>query len=237
MPESLGRSTTPQVRANRPNGWVTLDREWARLLGVQKDQGVYRLRHRELLKRLSPQIPSLFTVPGTWTIDPGHTNVGFVASHLSVAKVRGEFREVSGTVSVGPTPQESWVDVIIESASVDTGQSLRDAHLRSADFLDSETHPQMRFTSTDLEICGPHSCKLAGNLAIRGVTRPVTLDLEYLGTATDQFGKSKVAFEARARIDREEFGLVWNRVLEAGGVLVGRHIELQIEAQAVAPAA
>lgn len=225
-----------QLPAGRPNGWVTLDRSWAKALDVQRDRGIYRIRHRELVRWLAA-IDCDVPLTGTWIIDPVHTNVGFVAPHLVIARVRGGFRGVSGTVSLGTRPADSWVDVIVEMASIDTGQPRRDAHLRSADFLDTVNHPQMRFRSTGLEIQGPHNGRLTGDLTLRGVTRSVTLELRYLGAATDQQGTPKLAFEARGLIDREEFGLVWNRALETGGLLVGRHIELQIDAQAVATAA
>jgi polyisoprenoid-binding protein YceI len=218
---------------NRPNGWVRLDRAWARRLGVTRDRGVYRIRHRDLLNRIDPLAGSL-PMSGSWKIDPQHTRVGFVAPHLMVAKVRGGFRDVAGTVSVGTGAADSWVEVTVDTASIDTGQPVRDAHLRSADFLDSDNHPHMRFKSTGLEICGSSSARVTGDLTLKGVTRPVTFDLQFLGRTTDENGRPKVAFDARASIDREEFGLVWNRVLEAGGVLVGRQIELQIEAQAIA---
>lgn len=228
---------------DQPNGWITLDRRWAQRLGVQKQRGVYRIRRRELLKRLAGsaeppvRLVTPFSIARRWTIDPAHTSVGFVAPHLMVAKVRGGFKQVSGKVLVGRSVSESQVDVTVETASIDTGEPRRDAHLRSDDFLDVDNHPHLYFRSTSLEICGPRNCRLGGDLTIRGVTRPVSLDLQYLGTVADQFGQPRMAFEAHAYIDREEFGLVWNRALEAGGVLVGRQIELQIEAQALpAPA-
>lgn len=223
---------------DQPNRWVTLDRRWARQLGVRRDRGVYRIRHRDLLRRLGSGTEPLrrvepLSIARHWTIDPAHTSVGFVAPHLMVAKVRGGFKQVSGSVFVGRSPSGAQVDVTVETASIDTGEPLRDAHLRSDDFLDSDNHPHMHFRSTGLELCGPRNCRLCGDLTIRGVTRPVSLDLEYLGTVTDPAGQPRMAFEARSRIDREDFGLVWNRALEAGGVLVGRQIELQIEAQAL----
>lgn len=235
MSDIFNPPTNQQLPAGRPNGWVILDCSWARALGVQRDRGVYRIRQSHLLQKLERL--GAYPPLGRWEIDPAHTSVGFVAPHLKIAKVRGGFREVSGTVSLGPTPAQSWVDVTVQTASIDTGHPFRDAHLRSEDFLDAANHPQMRFRSTGMEDVGTRSCKLTGDLTLRGVTRPVTLDLSYLGTATDTSGDPKVVFEASARIDREEFGLVWNRVLEAGGVLVGRHIDLQIEAQAVPAAA
>lgn len=233
MTEQLDWLTTRQIPFNRPNGWVILDKTWAQTLGVQKDCGVYRIRHRELLRRLDPMAEArAFT--GSWTIDPERTKVGFVAPHLVFAKVRGGFSDVSGSLNVGSGSRDSWVDVRVGAASVDTGQSLRDAHLRSANLLDAANHPDMHFRSTELKVSGSRSCKASGELTLRGVTRPLTLDVEFLRKDSDAEGKPTLAFEARANIDREEFGLVWNRTLGTGGVLVGRHIELQIEAEAVA---
>lgn len=233
MTEQLNWLTTRQMPFNRSNGWVTLDRTWARALGVQKDRGVYRIRHRELVRRLDP-LSEVRNLTGSWTIDPERTKVAFVAPHLAFAKVRGEFSDVSGSLSVGSGSEDSWVDVRVGTASVDTGLPLRDAHLRSADFLDAANHPEMHFRSTGLQVCGSRSCTVSGELTVRGVTRPLKLDVEFLGKDGGAGGRTTLAFEARANIDREEFGLVWNRTLEAGGVLVGRHIELQIEAEAVA---
>jgi polyisoprenoid-binding protein YceI len=233
MTEQLNWLTTRQLPFNRPNGWVVLDRAWARSLGVHKDRGVYRIRHRELLRRIDP-LAEARGLAGTWTIDPERTKVGFVAPHLVFARVKGGFKEVSGDLRVGNGPSDSWVDVRVGTSSVDTGQPVRDAHLRSADFLDASNHPEMRFRSTDLEVCGSRSCKVSGELTLRGVTRPLTLDVDFLSKENDAGGREKLAFEARANLDREEFGLVWNRKIEAGGLLVGRHIELQIEAEAVA---
>jgi polyisoprenoid-binding protein YceI len=233
MTEQLNWLTTRQMPFNRPNGWVILDRTWARTLGVKKDRGVYRIRHRELVRRMDP-LAEARNLAGSWTIDPERTKVAFVAPHLVFAKVRGEFSEVSGSLSVGSGSEDSWVDVRVGTASVDTGLSLRDAHLRSADFLDSANHPEMHFRSTELRVHGLRTCTLKGELTVRGVTRPLTLEVEFLGRNSDAGAKPTLGFEARANVDREEFGLVWNRPLEAGGVLVGRHIELQIEAEAVA---
>lgn len=233
MTEQLNWLATRQMPFNRPNGWVLLDKAWARTLGVQKDRGVYRIRHRELLRRIDP-LAGARDLTGTWTIDPERTKVGFVAPHLMFARVKGGFREVSGNLRVGSGPSDSWVDVRVGTSSIDTGQPVRDAHLRSADFLDASNHPEMRFRSTDLEICGPRSCRVSGVLTLRGVTRPLILDVDFLSKGSDTEGKAKLAFQARANIDREDFGLVWNRTVGGGGLLVGRQIELEIEAEAVA---
>lgn len=229
MEEQSERPSTTQMPVNRPNGWVVLDKTWARHLGVTRDCGVYRIRHRELLKRISPE-HNLLPAPGRWNFDPANTTVGFEAPDLTIASVRGGFRDVSGTILVGASGIDSWVDVTVQA----TGPALRDEHLRAASFLDSAHLPTMCFRSTQLDVSGDRSCKLTGDLTLFGVTRPVTLDLEFLGTTTDQYGNAKVAFQARASIDREEFGLVWNRSLGVGRVLVGKHIELKIEAQATA---
>ena len=233
MTEQLNWLAARQIPFNRPNGWVTLDKAWARSLGVQKDRGVYRIRHRELLRRTDP-LAEAGGMAGRWTIDPERTKVGFVAPHLVFARVKGEFREVSGDLRVGTGSSNSWVDVRVGTSSVDTGQPLRDAHLRSADFLDASNHPEMSFLSTGLQVSGSRSCKVRGDLTLRGVTRPLTLDVDFLSKGNNAAGKAKLAFEARANLDREAFGLVRNRKIEAGGLLVGRHIELQIEAEAVA---
>jgi len=169
---------------------------------------------------------------GTWTLDPSHTHVGFVAKHLMVTKVRGTFGEVEGTVVVGERPENSRVDVAINVASVDTGFADRDAHLRGSDFFDATNHPVMRFVSTSVEP-HHHAWRLHGELTIKDVTRPVVLDLDFDGVATDPWGKPHAAFSARTEIDREEWGLNWNVALEAGGWLVSKKVTIEIEAQLV----
>jgi polyisoprenoid-binding protein YceI len=217
---------------------VTLDRAWAERLGVHRTSGAYRISRRELNQRIQ-QLAQSAALPTEWEIDTAHTNVGFVARHLMLAKVRGGFKEFSGTISIGAAPEDTHVDVTVQTASIDTGLHVRDEHLRSADFLDSHAYPELRFRSTGLERQDENRFKLTGDLTIRGVTCPVTLDLDFLGTAKDVSGQLKAAFEARTQINREDFGITWNRVLEAGGVLVDKQVCLEIQAQAVprAPAA
>jgi polyisoprenoid-binding protein YceI len=214
------------------NSMVVLDKAWAARLGVPRDRGAYRIRRLDLLRRLS-QTGQGLPAPGEWTIDPAHTNVGFVARHMMISKVRGRFKEVTGRINVAEAPEDTRVDITVDAASIDTGMPMRDDHLRSPDFLDVANHPELRFRSTKLEQSDERSFKLDGELTIRGITRPVTLDLDYLGAAKDPSGKWRVAFEARAEIDREEFGLTWNQPLETGGVLIGKRVALEIEAQAV----
>ncbi|MBM6406141.1 YceI family protein [Phycicoccus sp. CSK15P-2] len=163
---------------------------------------------------------------GTWTIDPTHTEVGFVARHLMVTKVRGSFGEVAGTVVVADTLAESTAEVTIQTASVTTGTADRDAHLRGDDFFDVENHPTMTFRSTSFD-----GSTLVGDLTVKDVTKPVTLDVEFTGVATDPWGNEKAAFEAEGEIDRTEWGLTFNAPLEGGGVLVSDKIKIVIDLQ------
>jgi polyisoprenoid-binding protein YceI len=163
---------------------------------------------------------------GTWALDPTHSEVGFVARHLMVTKVRGSFGEVTGTVTVKDDVLDSVADVTIRTGSVSSGTADRDAHLRSADFFDVENHPEMRFVSTSFT-----GDTLVGDLTIKGITKPVTLDVDFNGVATDPWGNTKAAFEAEGEIDRTQWGLNWNAALEAGGVLVSEKIKLKLDVQ------
>ena len=163
---------------------------------------------------------------GTWTMDPTHTEVGFVARHLMVSKVRGAFTDVSGTVTVGEELSDSRAEVTLKAASVSTGTPDRDAHLRSGDFFDVDTHPDITFVSTSFD-----GRTLVGDLTVKGVTKPVTLDVEFNGVATDPWGNEKAAFEATGEIDRTDWGLTWNAALERGGVLVSEKVKIAIDLQ------
>jgi len=163
---------------------------------------------------------------GTWAIDPTHSEVGFVARHLMVTKVRGSFTDVSGTVQVGQDLGESVANVTIKTASVSTGTADRDTHLRSADFFDVDTFPEITFVSTSY-----HGDTLTGDLTIKGVTKAVTLDVDFNGVATDPWGNDKAAFEATGELNRTDWGLTWNANLEKGGVLVSEKIKLVIDVQ------
>lgn len=163
---------------------------------------------------------------GTWAIDPTHSEVGFVARHLMVSKVRGSFSDISGTVEVADELGDSVATVAIATASVSTGTADRDAHLRSADFFDVETFPEMTFVSTSFD-----GSTLVGDLTIKGVTKPVTLDVEYNGVATDPWGNDKAGFEAKGELNRTDWGLTWNAALEKGGVLVSEKITLVLDVQ------
>ena len=163
---------------------------------------------------------------GTWTVDPTHAEVGFVARHLMVAKVRGRFTEVSGTVEVGETLAETSVRAVASAASVSTNQADRDGHLRSADFFDVETYPELTFVSTSVS-----SDSMTGDLTIKGVTRSVTFDLEFDGVQADPWGNTKAGFTATTAINRSDWGLTWNAAIEGGGVLVSDKITITLEVE------
>jgi polyisoprenoid-binding protein YceI len=169
---------------------------------------------------------------GRWEVDPTHSHVGFWVRHLGLAKVRGRFAEFVATIEVAADPEASSVVATIEAASIDTHVDARDAHLRSADFLDVEHHPQLHFRSTAVRRDGV-SWALDGDLTIRGTTRPVTLALDYLGSTTLGDGQDRASFSATTRIERDDFGLTWNQAVETGGVVVGRTVTIELEIEAV----
>lgn len=171
--------------------------------------------------------------PGTYAIDASHTQAGFVVRHLMVSKTRGAFTGVTGTVTVPDDVTASSVEVEIDPASVDTRDETRDGHLRSADFFHVEQFPTITYVSTGLRRDGG-DWVLDGDLTIKGVTRPVSLDLEFLGGARDPWGGSRLGFTASGELDREDWGLSWNQALETGGVLVGKKVTLEIEAELIA---
>lgn len=170
---------------------------------------------------------------GTWTIDPNHTTVGFVARHLMVTKVRGSFTDVDGTATIAEDPTESSVEVTIKTASIDTRSADRDAHLRSPDFFDVEAFPAITFRGTGVRHVKGDDWLLDGELTIKGVTRPVTLDVEFEGLTGDPWGGQRAAFSASTDVDREDWGLNWNVALETGGWLVSKKVKLELEVQLV----
>ena len=180
------------------------------------------------------------TNPGTpnlWQIDPAHSAVEFAVKHMMFSTVRGRFRDVKGTVELdAQNPANSRIDVEIAAASLDTGVADRDAHLRSADFFDVENFPAITFRSRHVEGVAAKegdALRIVGDLTIRGKSVEVTVDAVYLGSGKDPWGNVKAGAEATARIDRREFGLVWNQALETGGILVGNDIRIEIQVQAV----
>lgn len=171
-------------------------------------------------------------IAGTWSIDPAHTTVEFIARHLMVTKVRGGFSNVDGAITVAETPNDSTVSVTIPTATLTTGAADRDGHLKSADFLDVEKFPTMTFVSTSVE-GSAEKWRVNGDLTIAGVTKPVQLDVEFSGVSPDPWGGQRAGFSASTEINREDWGLTWNVALETGGVLVSKNIRIEIEAQAV----
>ena len=169
----------------------------------------------------------------TWTIDPSHTTVEFVAKHMMITTVKGRFAEFSGTVVADEESlADSTVEVTMQAASLDTRSEQRDAHLRSPDFLDVENYPDVTFKST--AISGTkQSFTVTGDLTIRGVTRPITLDASFEGEGKDPWGGTRASFSAHGKFDRRDFGLTWNVALETGGILVSNDVRINIEAQAV----
>jgi polyisoprenoid-binding protein YceI len=170
---------------------------------------------------------------GTYAIDASHTHVGFAARHLMVSKVRGGFSGVKGEIVIAENPFDSSVEVEIDLASVDTRDEKRDEHLRSADFFDVANHPSATFRSTGVREGKSDRFLVDGDLTVAGVTRPVTLDLTFEGSAASPWGTTSIGFSATAKVNREDFGLTWNQALETGGVLVGKDISLDLEVEAV----
>jgi polyisoprenoid-binding protein YceI len=178
---------------------------------------------------------STATLPkaGAYAIDPAHTEVGFIARHLIGTKVRGRFTDVSGTFTVADKPEDSTLEAVAQAASIHTGQEQRDDHLRTNDFLDVPNYPTVTLKSTGLRRVDDTHWVMTGDLTIRGVTKSVDFDLEFLGEgASMQEGKSVVAFSARAEIDRRDFGVSFNHSLLDGSVVVGNKVVIEIETEA-----
>jgi len=169
---------------------------------------------------------------GTWTIDPSHSEVSFKVRHLGISKTRGRFGSFRGDIVVADQPEQSRVAVEIDAASVDTKDAGRDEHLRGADFFHVEEHPEWTFVTTDVLAKGDRWA-VTGDLTIAGVTRPVVLDTEVAGLVTDPWGNDRVAFTASTEVNREDFGHTWNAALEAGGLLVGKTVKIDLEVEAV----
>lgn len=169
--------------------------------------------------------------PGTWTIDPTHTDVRFSVRHLAISKVRGSFDEFAGTITVADRLEDSSVEGSVEIASVNTNQSQRDEHLRTSDFFNAGEFPQMTFRSTDIAVKGDE-LEVTGDLTLRGVTKPVTFEVEFGGTTVDGYGNTKAGFEAETKINRQDFGVAWNAPTEAGGLTLGDDVTIVIEGQA-----
>jgi len=178
--------------------------------------------------------PALTELTGTWTLDPAHTRIGFVARHAMVTKVRGSFNEFEGTAVLdGANPANSHAEVTIKAASIDTRNAQRDEHLRSNDFLAMEEHPEITFASTGARQVDDTTFELTGDLTIRGVTKSVTIPFTFEGAAKDPFGNLRAGFEGSVAINRKDWGVTWNAALEGGGVLVSDRVTLEFEISAI----
>ena len=180
------------------------------------------------VKAVSP----LHELEGTFTLDPSHTEIGFVARHAMVTKVRGSFTEFAGTATTGKNLTDAAIELTIQVASVNTKSPDRDAHLVSGDFFDVETYPTITFVSTDLTTAGA-VLRVSGDLTLTAGPRPVTIDFADNGSALDPFGNTRLGLEGSTVVDRKDFGLTWNAALETGGVLVSDKITLQFEISAI----
>jgi polyisoprenoid-binding protein YceI len=179
-------------------------------------------------------VETLESLTGDYTVDTAHSRLGFAARHAMVTKVRGQFKEFEGTAHLDfADPSKSSAEVSIKTASVDTGHEQRDAHLRTNDFFDAPTYPEMTFRSTSVEKVDDEHYKLTGDLTIKETTKPVTIDFDFTGTAVDPFGNVRVGFEGSTTINRRDWGVEWNAPLEAGGVLVSDKVTLEIEVSAI----
>jgi polyisoprenoid-binding protein YceI len=171
--------------------------------------------------------------PGTFDLDPAHTRIGFSARHMMVSKVRGQFGEFTGSITIADEPLASSAEAVIKTASIDTRNPDREKHLTSGDFLDVENYPEITFRSTQVTPRGGAEFAVLGDLTIKGVTRPVELTLELEGVGNSPWGQQVLGFSLAGEIDREDFGMTWNVGLETGGVLVSKTVKLEIEGEAV----
>ncbi len=172
-------------------------------------------------------------VAGTYLLDANHKRVGFVARHLMVGKVRGQFADATATILVGEDPLQSSVTATIQAASIGTGQEQRDGHLKSPDFLDVEKFPTLEYRSTGVKSFDGNEFVLTGELTIKGVTVPVELEVELEGVGRSPYGQDVFGFSASTELDREAFGITWNVALETGGVMVGKKVKIEIEGEAI----
>ncbi|MET8290870.1 YceI family protein [Streptomyces sp. NPDC048448] len=178
--------------------------------------------------------PDLAALTGEYTIDPAHSTIGFVARHAMVTNVKGSFQDFEGALHLdGADPSRSTATIDVKMDSIETGSADRDTHLKSSDFFKTDEFPAMTFRSTKAEALGGDDYRITGELSILGTTKPLTIDLEFNGSAKDPFGNERVGFEGKAEILRSEWGLTWNAALETGGVLVSDKIKLNFDISAI----
>ncbi len=170
----------------------------------------------------------------SWTLDTVHTHVGFSVKHMMVATARGQFKSYSGTLNLDEKDfSKSTFEGEIDVESVDTGNADRDKHLRTNDFFDVPNHPKIRFKSTKIEPKSESEFVVYGDLTIRGVTKPIALDVEFSGTSKNPYGKTVAGFSAHGTVNRKDFGVSFNAVLETGGIAVGEKVKIEVEVEAV----
>lgn len=170
----------------------------------------------------------------TWQIDPAHTNVEFTVRHMMISNVKGQFQKTAGTITAnGNDAASAKIDATIDASSVDTRVERRDMHLKSPDFLDVAKYPTITFKSTKVEADGPNKWKVTGDLTLHGVTKPVVLDVESSGAPVSMGGKTHAGASATTKIKRSDFGLTWNKAMEAGGVMVGDEVAISIDVEAI----
>ncbi|MFW9209985.1 YceI family protein [Corynebacterium striatum] len=172
-------------------------------------------------------------IAGTYVLDPAHTTIGFVARHAMVTKTRGKFEDFEGTITVAENTADSKADVTIKSASINTGNDDRDGHVKGDDFFAVEKYPELTFTATSFNVDEAGNGTVTGDLTIKGVTKPVTLDVETEGLAEDPFGNTRFGFEATTKINRLDYGIDFNAPLKTGGVLVSEEIKIELEVSAI----
>ncbi|WP_309055900.1 YceI family protein [Streptomyces sp.] len=198
--------------------------------------GLFSRRNNESAVAVAdlPVDPALAALTGEYTIDPAHSSIGFTVRHAMVTNVRGTFADHEGTLKLdGTDPAASTARIDVRIASVDTGIADRDAHLRGEDFFDAERFPLMTFRSTGAAQLGGDTYRITGDLTIKDVTRPLSIDLEFNGAATDVYGNERVGFEGSAEILRSDWGLTWNAALETGGVMVSDKVKLTFDISAI----
>lgn len=171
--------------------------------------------------------------PGVWSLDPAHSSVGAVAQHLGISSVHGRFTDFGGRIEIAEDVSRSRVDAVIRAAGIDTGNEMRDKHLRSPDFLDVDRYPEISYSSTSLDPAGPDRWTVHGELTMHGVSRPVDLNLSYLGTGPDPWGGVRAAFHATAELRRADFAMNYNQVVQAGISAIGTTLRVELDIQAV----
>ena len=174
------------------------------------------------------------SVTGSYTLDPSHSRLGFVARHAMVTKVRGSFNEFEGSGHFdAENPANSHLALIIQANSIDTRNEDRDGHLKSNDFFDMETYPEIKFASTAVEKVDDDNYRVTGDLTIKDVTKPVTVDFEYTGTAVDPYQNQRIGFDGSTTVNRKDWGVNWNTALDTGGVLVSEKVTLEFDVSAI----